>query len=63
MAELQARWHQAMAAFDEAQWDRLEGAELPFFRWRWLHHLEASGSIVPREGWQSCHLEIGRAHV
>ena len=60
MAELQARWHQAMAAFDEAQWDRLVGAELPFFRWRWLHHLEASGSIVPSQGWQSCHLGLWR---
>jgi len=69
MAELQARWHQAMAEFGEAQWDGLAGglepegatpAASPFFQWRWLHHLEASGSIVPREGWQSCHLGLWR---
>ena len=69
MAELQARWHQAMAEFGEAQWDGLRGgldpegaspAASPFFQWRWLHHLEASGSIVPREGWQSCHLGLWR---
>ena len=69
MAELQARWHQAIAEFGEAQWDGLLGglepegaspASSPFFQWRWLHHLEASGSIVPREGWQSCHLGLWR---
>ena len=69
MAELQARWHQAMAEFGEAQWDGLAGglepegaapACSPFFQWRWLHHLEASSSIVPREGWQSCHLGLWR---
>ena len=70
MAELQARWHQSMADFSEAEWDRLLGNEeggadsnspvLPFFEWRWLHCLETSGSIVPRQGWQSCHLGLWR---
>ena len=69
MAELQARWHQSMADFSEAEWDRLLGdgedgapssPALPFFRWRWLHRLETSGSIVPRQGWQSCHLGLWR---
>ena len=69
MAELQVRWHQSMADFSEAEWDRLLGdgedvgpgsCALPFFRWRWLHRLETSGSIVPRQGWQSCHLGLWR---
>ena len=69
MAELQVRWHQSMADFSEAEWDRLLGdgedvgpgsCDLPFFRWRWLHRLETSGSIVPRQGWQSCHLGLWR---
>jgi predicted N-acyltransferase len=64
MAELEARWHQAMAEIPEQAWDELltaaHPAGLPFYRWRWLHHLEASRSIVPREGWQSCHLGLWR---
>ena len=64
MAELQARWHQSLSAIPEHCWDRLLTAsqpqELPFYRWRWLHQLEASGSIVPREGWQGCHLGLWR---
>ena len=64
MAELQARWHQSLSAIPEDCWDRLLTAahpqELPFYRWRWLHQLEASGSIVPREGWQGCHLGLWR---
>ena len=64
MAELEARWHQAMAEIPEDGWDALLAAAhpqgLPFYRWRWLHQLEASGSIVPRQGWQSCHLCLWR---
>ena len=62
MAELQARWHRSMAELPEASWDSLlaDHAAAPFYRWRWLHRLEASGSIVPREGWQPCHLGLWR---
>jgi predicted N-acyltransferase len=62
MAELQARWHRSMAELAEPAWDGLLGDHraAPFFRWRWLHRLEASGSIVPREGWQPCHLGLWR---
>jgi predicted N-acyltransferase len=64
MAELQARWHQGIDGIAEASWDRLLAAgvsrELPFYRWRWLHQLEASGSIVPRQGWQPLHLGLWR---
>ena len=68
MAELQARWHQAMADLSEAQWQAVLGGAggcpaaeaLPFFSWRWLHQLEASASIVPRQGWQPCHLGLWR---
>jgi predicted N-acyltransferase len=64
MAELEARWHQGMAEIPEAAWDGLlavaHPAGHPFYRWRWLDQLERSGSIVPREGWQSCHLALWR---
>ena len=66
MAELTARWHQATRELPEDQWQALLDASdrsnqaLPFFSWRWLHHLEASGSIVPRQGWQTCHLGLWR---
>jgi hypothetical protein len=64
MAELEARWHQGMAEIPEAAWDRLLACAHPdghpFYRWRWLDQLERSGSIVPREGWQSCHLGLWR---
>ncbi len=66
MAELEARWHQAMAEVPEEQWQALlahadpAAAASPFFSWRWLHQLEASASIAPREGWQPCHLGLWR---
>jgi predicted N-acyltransferase len=62
MAELEVRWLRAMAELSATQWDSLLGgcAAAPFFRWSWLHRLEASGSIVPRQGWQACHLTLWR---
>jgi predicted N-acyltransferase len=59
MAELTARWHRAMADIPEAQWHALVSAEpLPFYSWSWLVGLESSGSVVPRQGWQPCHLGL-----
>jgi hypothetical protein len=61
MADLQARWHSSTAEIPEESWNQLLGpADLPFYDWRWLHHLEASGSIVPRQGWQPSHLGLWR---
>ena len=69
MAELQARWHQAMAELPEDQWQELlagpqgspaSATTLPFYDWHWLQLLETSGSIVPRQGWQPCHLGLWR---
>jgi predicted N-acyltransferase len=69
MAELQARWHQATREVPEEQWQALVGTgetapggggTVPFYGWRWLHHLEASDSIVPSQGWQPCHLGLWR---
>ncbi|MDM7954411.1 MAG: GNAT family N-acetyltransferase [Cyanobium sp. CZS 25K] len=69
MAELQACWHKATQEIPEDQWQSLVGGvgaapgspvDRPFYGWRWLHHLEASGSIVPRQGWQPCHLGLWR---
>ena len=59
MAELTARWHRAMADIPEAQWHALVSAEpLPFYSWSWLVGLESSRSVVPRQGWQPCHLGL-----
>jgi predicted N-acyltransferase len=69
MAELTARWHRATKELPEDQWQALLGTAAsadgvgdarPFYRWRWLHQLEASGSIVARQGWQPCHLGLWR---
>ena len=61
MAQLQARWHRGIGEIPEAAWDGLLGqGAMPFFRWRWLRQLEASGSIVPRQGWQPLHLALWR---
>ena len=64
MAELEARWVNTLAAIPESAWDGLHGEGAaphgPFYRWRWLRQLEASGSIVPRQGWQDCHLTLWR---
>ena len=50
-----------MADIPEAQWQALTATDpLPFYSWRWLLGLEQSGSIVPRQGWQSCHLGVWR---
>jgi len=70
MAELQARWHQAMGEIPAAAYDGLlrqvtpvNEQPLPFYSWDWLHALEASGSIVPRQGWQPCHLGLWRGET
>ncbi|MFM1811727.1 MAG: hypothetical protein RLZZ336_665 [Cyanobacteriota bacterium] len=66
MGALQARWHRGIDELPEGQWDQLLAAAtgstepLPFYRWRWLLHLERSGSIVPAQGWQSCPLALWR---
>jgi uncharacterized protein len=53
------RWLKAIDEIDEGQWNRLAlPAPTPILEWHWLHHLEASGSISPRYGWQPCHLTV-----
>ncbi|MEB3266662.1 MAG: GNAT family N-acetyltransferase [Cyanobacteriota bacterium] len=64
MAELQVRWHQATDEIAPEQWQDLlaTGGDgtMPFYGWPWLRQLEASGSIVPAQGWQACHLGLWR---
>jgi hypothetical protein len=66
MGALQASWHRGIEELPERQWDQLLAAAngspepLPFYRWRWMVHLERSGSIVPAQGWQSCPLSLWR---
>ena len=53
------RWLNAMEEIDQAQWDRLAvPLRTPLLEWSWLHHLEASGSITPEQGWQPRHLTV-----
>ena len=67
MAELHIRWHRATGELPRERWQDLLASShgtsadaLPFFGWDWLDHLERSGSIAPREGWQPCHLGMWR---
>lgn len=67
MADLRARWHQAMGEIPADRYEELlrqvtpvDQAPLPFFSWSWLVALELSGSIVPAQGWQPCHLGLWR---
>lgn len=51
------RWLKAIDEVDRLQWDKLAlPLHTPLMEWQWLHHLEASGSISPKYGWQPCHL-------
>jgi len=53
------RWFSAIKDVDCEQWDRLALLlPTPLLEWRWLHHLEASGSISPRYGWHPHHLTL-----
>ena len=53
------RWINRMADIDQARWDALAAPlATPLLEWRWLHMLEASGSIAPDQGWQPCHLTV-----
>lgn len=53
------QWFDGMAGIDRLQWDRLAvPLETPLLEWRWLHELEASGSIAPDRGWHPCHMTI-----
>lgn len=55
------QWFSNMAGIDREQWDRLaEPLATPLLEWRWLHELEASGSIAPANGWHPCHLTVWR---
>lgn len=53
------RWHDSIGEVDRRQWDKL-ARELPtpLLEHQWLHHLEASGSISRRFGWQPHHLTL-----
>lgn len=54
---LQIHWHESMGDVDRREWDRLaEPLETPLLEWRWLHQLEASGSIHSSTGWHPRHL-------
>ncbi len=53
------RWLDSIDKVDRRQWDRLAlPLSTPLLEWQWLHHLEASGSISPRFGWQPRHLTL-----
>ena len=50
-------WIDGMSHVSPQAWDRLAmPLETPFLEWRWLHEMEASGSISPVSGWIPRHL-------
>jgi predicted N-acyltransferase len=56
---IRVRWLNAMEEIDQTRWDRLAvPLRTPLLEWSWLHHLEASGSIAPEQGWQPRHLTV-----
>ena len=58
-AKWSIRWHDRMADIAAEQWDRLAlPLTTPLLEWRWLHDLEASGSIAPSKGWHPRHLTL-----
>lgn len=53
------RWLNSINEVGCEQWDKLAlPLHTPLLEWLWLHHLEASGSISPRFGWQPHHLTL-----
>ena len=53
------RWAKAIHEVPQKSWDRLAvPLRTPLLEWQWLHHLEASGSIAPQNGWYPCHLTL-----
>ncbi|WP_136810065.1 GNAT family N-acetyltransferase [Desulfosediminicola flagellatus] len=58
-AMLTVRWFESIGEVDREQWDKLaQSLSTPLLEWQWLHHLEASGSISSRFGWQPYHLTV-----
>ena len=48
-----------MSDVDQAAWDELaEPLATPFLEWRWLHQMEASGSVAAETGWLPHHLTV-----
>ena len=61
MTAFTARWHRSIREIPEHHWKALAGEDvIPFYRWGWLEALEASGSVVPQQGWQPLHLAMWR---
>ena len=61
MTAFTARWHRSIREIPEHHWRDLAGDDvIPFYRWGWLEALEASGSVVPQQGWQPLHLALWR---
>ena len=58
---LRIQWHRAINEVPQENWDRLaQPLPTPLLEWRWLQHLEASGSIAPDTGWHPRHMTVWR---
>ena len=54
-------WESELSRISREEWNRLAlPAQSPFLEWGWLVLMETSGSIVPENGWQPCHLAVRR---
>jgi len=64
MLSLVSRWHKSINEIPEQHWNNLIGHQSnPFYQWKWLHKLENSGSISPKQGWHPRHLGIWRRDI
>ena len=61
METLSTQWHRSIAEIKEDSWILLNNIDpIPFYKWKWLHALEISNSIIARYGWQPLYLAIYR---
>jgi predicted N-acyltransferase len=59
MSNLHIKWMNRMADIDSEAWNALAlPLKTPLLEWEWLYHLEASGSISPKNGWSPRHLTV-----
>lgn len=59
MTNYTLRWFERIGAIPQKDWDNIAlPLQTPFLEWEWLHTLETSGSVNPREGWHPYHLTV-----
>ncbi|MBU2966452.1 GNAT family N-acetyltransferase [Amphritea sp. 2_MG-2023] len=54
----QFNFYSAIEQIGADHWNNLCHTDYPFLRYEYLHALEQSGSVAPKNGWQPCHLLV-----